>query len=34
MVSLETMTWKPQSKTLKLKGVIKDRNVTILVDFG
>jgi hypothetical protein len=34
IVPLATMTGKPQPKTLKLKGVIKDRNVTILVDYG
>jgi hypothetical protein len=34
IVSLATMTGKPQPKTLKLKGVIKDRNITILVDSG
>jgi len=28
------MTGKPQAKTLKLKGVIKDRNLTILIDYG
>jgi hypothetical protein len=33
-VPLATMTGKPQPKTLKLKGVIKDRNLTILVDSG
>jgi hypothetical protein len=28
------VTGKPQPRTLKLKGVIKDRNITILVDSG
>jgi hypothetical protein len=28
------MTGKPQPKTLKLKGVVKDRKLTILVDSG
>ena len=28
------MKGKPQPKTLKLKGVIKDRNLTILIDSG
>jgi hypothetical protein len=31
---LKTMTRKPQPKTLKLKGVMKDRNLTIIVDYG
>jgi hypothetical protein len=34
IVLLATMTGKPQPKTLKLKGVIKDRNLTILIDSG
>jgi hypothetical protein len=34
IVPLATVTGKPQPRTLKLKGVIKDRNITILVDSG
>jgi hypothetical protein len=33
-VPFATMTGKSQLKTMKLIGIIKDRNVTILVDFN
>jgi hypothetical protein len=34
MISLATITGKMEPRTLKLKGSIKNKNITILVDSG